>query len=69
MKCHAEILLFRFYFWFWNLSESVLILMPKIHQFVVSKEERLLQTFINFRHTAADDNKNQTNNYGLLDTG
>lgn len=33
------------------------------------REERLLQTFINFRHTAADDNKNQTNNYGLLDTG
>ncbi len=30
---------------------------------------RLLQTFINFRYTAAIDNKNQTNNYGLLDTG
>ena len=43
--------------------------MPKIHQFVLSAEERLLQTFINFRHTAAVDNKNQTNNYGLLDTG
>jgi hypothetical protein len=32
----------------------------KIHQFVVSKEERLLQTFINFRHTAVD-NKNKSN--------
>ena len=32
------------------------------------RQERLLQTFIKFRHTAVD-NKNQTNNYGLLDTG
>ncbi|HEY9635242.1 MAG TPA: hypothetical protein V6D14_17705 [Coleofasciculaceae cyanobacterium] len=32
MKCHAEILSFRFDFCFWNLSKSVLILMPKMHQ-------------------------------------